>query len=92
MRDNQTLILTGIIQDSDRTSVSKVPILGDIPILGALFRSTNKANERQEVIVLLTPQVIDDSQRGRVLGNYQPSKDMRQMLERKNERVPSKKL
>ena len=46
LRDGQTLILSGIIQESDRTSVTKVPILGDIPILGALFRSTNKTNQR----------------------------------------------
>jgi type IV pilus assembly protein PilQ len=87
LRDNQTLILSGIIQDSDRTTVSKVPILGDIPILGALFRSTNKQNQRQEVIVMLTPQIIDDSERSSSLGyDYQPSPDARQMLERSRNR------
>lgn len=87
LRDNQTLILSGIIQDSDRTTVSKVPILGDIPILGALFRSTNKQNQRQEVVVLLTPQILDDSERSSSLGyNYTPSPDARQMLERSRNR------
>jgi type IV pilus assembly protein PilQ len=87
LRDNQTLILSGIIQESDRTSVDKVPILGDIPILGALFRSTNKQNQRQEVIVLLTPQIIDDSERSSSMGyNYNPSPDARQMLERSQNR------
>jgi type IV pilus assembly protein PilQ len=60
LKDSQTLILTGIIQDSDRISVSKVPILGDIPIIGAFFRSTERTNQRQEVIVILMPQIIDD--------------------------------
>lgn len=83
LRDNQTLILSGIIQDSDRTTVSKVPILGDIPILGALFRSTNRQNQRQEVIVLLTPQILDDSERSSAsFGNYNPGADARQLLER----------
>jgi len=83
LRDGQTLILSGIIQDSDRTTVTKVPILGDIPILGALFRSTNKTNQRNEVIVLLTPQIMDDSERSSSLGtNYTPGPDARQMLER----------
>jgi type IV pilus assembly protein PilQ len=83
LRDGQTLILSGIIQDSDRTAVSKVPILGDIPILGALFRSTNRVNQRQEVLVLLTPQIMDDSERSSSMGyNYTPSPDVRQMLER----------
>jgi type IV pilus assembly protein PilQ len=77
LRDGQTLILSGIIQESDRTSVSKVPILGDIPILGALFRSTNKTNQRQEVVVLLTPQILNDN-RGQV--NYTPGVDARLMI------------
>lgn len=62
LRDGQTLILSGIIQDTDRTSVAKVPILGDLPLLGALFRRTEKERERQEVIVLLTPRVLTDSE------------------------------
>ncbi len=77
LRDGQTLILSGIIQESDRTSVTKVPILGDIPILGALFRSTNKSNQRQEVVVLLTPQILNDN-RGQV--NYTPGTDARLLL------------
>jgi type IV pilus assembly protein PilQ len=77
LRDGQTLILSGIIQESDRTSVSKVPILGDIPILGALFRSTTKTNQRQEVVVLLTPQILNDS-KGQI--NYTPGVDARLMI------------
>lgn len=61
IRDGQTLILSGIIQDQDRATVTKIPILGDIPILGALFRRVERQNQRQEVIVTLTPHVLDDS-------------------------------
>ena len=78
VRDGQTLILSGIIQDQERVAVTKVPILGDIPLLGSLFRSTNKTNERAEVIVLLTPEVIDEQ--ADFGYNYQPSKDTREML------------
>ncbi len=77
LRDGQTLILSGIIQESDRSSVSKVPILGDIPILGALFRSTNKSTQRQEVVVLLTPQILDDN---KAQVNYTPGVDSRLMI------------
>jgi type IV pilus assembly protein PilQ len=80
LRDGQTLILSGIIQESDRTSVTKVPILGDIPILGALFRSTNKTNQRQEVIVLLTPQILND---GVNQVNYTPGNDARLLIQPK---------
>lgn len=78
MRDGQTLILSGIIQDQERTSVSKVPILGDIPLLGSLFRSTSKANERAEVIVLLTPEIIEED--AGLASNFMPSKESREML------------
>ncbi|HBB35776.1 MAG TPA: general secretion pathway protein GspD [Cyanobacteria bacterium UBA9273] len=83
LRDSQTLILSGIIQESDRTTVRKVPILGDIPLLGALFRSTERQNQRQEVIVLLTPQIIDDSERSSFGYNYTPGRETQQFLERR---------
>jgi type IV pilus assembly protein PilQ len=80
LRDGQTLIMSGIIQETDQTTVTKVPILGDIPILGALFRSTNRQNQRNEVIVLLTPQIMDDSNRSAFGYNYNPSNEVRQIL------------
>ena len=86
LRDGQTLILSGIIQESDQTTVSKVPILGDIPILGALFRSTNKSNERREVIVLLTPQIVDE--RSDFGYNYVPGQDARDMMRQRGLTVP----
>ncbi len=81
VRDGQTLILSGIIQDQDRTDVTKVPILGDIPILGALFRSTTRSNTRQEVIVMLTPQIIDDSDTSTFGYRYVPSREVQNILE-----------
>jgi type IV pilus assembly protein PilQ len=90
LRDGQTLILSGIIQESDRTSVSKLPILGDIPLIGALFRRTNRTNERREVIVLLTPQVMDDSENSSYGYNYSPSPQVRQMLERRGLGTPKR--
>jgi type IV pilus assembly protein PilQ len=90
LRDGQTLILSGIIQDQDRTSVSKIPILGDIPLIGSLFRSTNRQNQRNEVIVLLTPQVMDDTENSSYGYNYTPSPQVRQMLERRGLGTPKR--
>jgi type IV pilus assembly protein PilQ len=81
VRDGQTLILAGIIQDSDRSSVTKVPILGDIPLLGALFRSTSRTNERNEVIVIITPNILDDSNDNSFGYGYTPSREARDVLE-----------
>jgi type IV pilus assembly protein PilQ len=90
LRDGQTLILSGIIQESDRSTVSKLPILGDLPLIGSLFRKTNRTNERREVIVLLTPQVMDDSQNSSYGYNYTPSPEVRQMLERRGLNTPKR--
>lgn len=90
LRDGQTLILSGIIQDQDRTSISKIPILGDLPLIGALFRSTNRSNQRNEVIVLLTPQIMDDSENSSYGYNYNPSPEVRQILERRGLKLPGR--
>jgi type IV pilus assembly protein PilQ len=90
VRDGQTLILTGVIQETDRTTVTKVPILGDIPLLGALFRRTNRINGRQEVVILLTPQILDDSNRASFGYNYNPSPDARRLLQRRGLPAPEK--
>ncbi|MBW4495030.1 MAG: AMIN domain-containing protein [Oscillatoria princeps RMCB-10] len=82
LRDGQTLILSGIIQEQDRTEVTKVPILGDLPIIGALFRRTNRDNSRAEVIVVMTPQIIDDSERSPFGYGYTPGRDVRPIIQR----------
>lgn len=86
LRDGQTLVLSGVIQDQDRATVQKVPILGDIPILGALFRRTARQNERREVIVLLTPRVLDDSDQSTFGYSYTPGPGVQQVIEQENQR------
>ncbi|PZU92477.1 MAG: type II secretory pathway, component HofQ [Leptolyngbya sp.] len=81
IRDGQTLLLSGIIQESERNSINKIPILGDIPILGALFRSTVTDNQRRELIVLLTPQILDDSDQSTFGYQYTPSESVQEILE-----------
>jgi type IV pilus assembly protein PilQ len=81
LRDGQTLLLSGIIQESERDVISKVPILGDIPILGALFRSQNVESTRTEVLVMLTPHVIDDSDEAIFGYSYTPSDQMQEVLD-----------
>jgi len=78
LQDGQTLIMSGIIQESDRSTVSKVPILGDIPLLGALFRKTNNETDRREVVILLTPKIVDE--KAGFGYNYKPGVDATEML------------
>lgn len=72
LRDGQTLILSGIIQDIDRATVTKIPILGDIPLLGRLFRQENNEKQRKELVVMVTPKIADDSQESSFGYQYTP--------------------
>ena len=60
VKNGDTLILTGVLQDSEGVTTSKVPILGDIPILGSLFRSNAKQKRKSELIILVTPRILKD--------------------------------
>lgn len=59
VRNQDTIILGGFISSSKRNSKSGVPVLKDIPLLGALFSSRNDSNERKEMVVLIRPTVLD---------------------------------
>ena len=81
LRDRQTLVLTGVIQDSDREIVRKWPILGDMPFIGQLFRSSASQREKQELVILVTPSIVDDNEGGSYGYGYRPStKEARQLL------------
>ena len=53
-----TVVLGGIYQQSERQSESKVPLLGDIPVLGYLFRTTGRTNDKTELLVFITPKIV----------------------------------
>lgn len=55
-----TVVIGGIYTQNERTDINKVPLLGDIPVLGNLFKSTAKINNRTELLVFLTPRVLSD--------------------------------
>jgi type IV pilus assembly protein PilQ len=82
LRDGQTLILSGIIQDTDKTTISKVPILGDIPLLGLLFRKEAGERRRSELVVMVTPKIMDDSDQATVGYQYSPSPDAQNLLKK----------
>ncbi|KZR86098.1 putative type II secretion system protein D precursor [Synechococcus sp. MIT S9509] len=72
VRDGQTLILTGVISDADSRVVSKWPILGDIPLIGQFFRSTTGDRAKSELVILVTPRIVDDEQGGDYGYGYRP--------------------
>jgi len=72
VRDGQTLIMTGVISDFDRTEVSKWPILGDIPLIGQFFRKSSGRKEKRELVIMVSPRIINDDQGGVYGYGYQP--------------------
>jgi len=59
VKDGQTIVIGGLFRDSITSSRSQVPLLGDVPVVGELFKGTTDQSVRQEVIILLTPHIIE---------------------------------
>jgi type IV pilus assembly protein PilQ len=60
VNNGETIVLGGIYQQQLINSVNKVPVLGDIPVLGALFRNTSDSNERHELLIFVTPKIVTE--------------------------------
>jgi type IV pilus assembly protein PilQ len=56
-----TVVIGGIYEEEETNSTDRVPVLGEIPVLGALFRTNSKTSNRTELLVFITPRVIADS-------------------------------
>jgi general secretion pathway protein D len=61
VRDHQTVVIGGLISDDISSSVSKVPWLGDMPLLGHFFRSTSQTGRKKNLLIIITPHVIRTS-------------------------------
>jgi type IV pilus secretin PilQ/predicted competence protein len=61
LEDNVTVVIGGIVQQNKSNSNSKVPGLGDIPIIGNLFKNSNKRNDQSELMVFITPHIVNMS-------------------------------
>ncbi len=55
-----TVVIGGIFQQTERTSISKVPFFGDIPLFGNLFKTTGRTNDKTELLIFLTPKILTD--------------------------------
>jgi pilus assembly protein CpaC len=58
LKDGESLILAGLLQEEEIKTMSKIPLLGDIPILGALFRSTQNDIKDKELVFFITPKIV----------------------------------
>lgn len=83
VKDGETVVLGGIINNSVSRTVNKIPFLGDLPLVGNLFRSTSKTDNKTELLVFLTPHVVRDpteARRLRVQTEQELGKTTQQMI------------
>lgn len=64
LRSGETMVMSGLIERDHSTNVDKIPLLGDIPVLGALFRSRRFQNRETELVVFVTPRIVDPGSPG----------------------------
>jgi type IV pilus assembly protein PilQ len=72
VRDGQTLIMTGVISDRDNQVVRKWPVLGDLPLVGQFFRNTAGTRGKRELVIMVTPRIINDVEGGTFGYGWQP--------------------
>lgn len=67
MRDGESFAIAGLLQDDFRDAAAQVPFLGDIPVLGALFRSTEYQRDQSELVIIVTAHLVQPTRGGYVL-------------------------
>jgi type IV pilus assembly protein PilQ len=55
-----TVVIGGIYEQNDRTDVTKVPLFGDIPVIGFFFRNTTTSSSKTELLVFITPRIVNE--------------------------------
>ncbi|HZI33028.1 MAG TPA: type II secretion system protein GspD, partial [Candidatus Binatia bacterium] len=95
--DAEPVVIGGLIGNTKSSSESKVPLLGDIPLLGQLFRSSSKSDQKNELLIFLTPHVVREPNQLTALSEHETSNAQiitnsinEQELNRYLDRVPVK--
>jgi general secretion pathway protein D len=61
VKDNQTVVIGGLIQERDEDNVNKLPLLGDLPLLGWLFKTKSTSKKKNNLLIFITPHVVNDA-------------------------------
>jgi type IV pilus assembly protein PilQ len=59
VKNGETTVIGGIIEEAERSNVQKVPWLGDLPVIGYLFKGTEKERQKTELLIFITPQILE---------------------------------
>lgn len=67
VKDGETIVIGGLISEEETQSVKKIPLLGDLPVVGVLFRQSSSSKSKQELVIMITPHIVyDDEQMAEV--------------------------
>jgi type II secretory pathway component GspD/PulD (secretin) len=58
VREGETVVIAGLMQDRMNTDISKIPVLGDVPVVGNFFKRTEKTRRKTDLVILLTPRIM----------------------------------
>ena len=58
VKDGETMVIGGLIREEEIKTMSKIPILGDLPLIGELFRHRNNNHRKSEILVVITPRIV----------------------------------
>jgi type II secretory pathway component GspD/PulD (secretin) len=90
VKDGQTLVMGGLIKDNKEKHVAKIPFLGDIPFIKYLFRNTYDVVSKKEIIIFITPKIINPEQKSDFTGEPTLSDREERMLDSINDKVREK--
>lgn len=62
IKDGETLVIGGLIQELEQKSVHKIPFLGDLPVIGSIFRSSSTSKTKNELVIMITPKILNDGE------------------------------
>lgn len=62
IKDGETLVIAGMIREDEQKSVSKIPVLGDLPGVGFFFRNSSTTKSKQELVIMITPKIVKDNE------------------------------
>ena len=94
VRSGMTMAIGGLLNSQDGKTVTKIPLLGDIPIIGQFFRHTQKTRDNRELLILITPTLVSDdtpvAMSQRMKGSYEDNERYLRNAERVNVNTPVK--
>ena len=84
LKSGSTMVIGGLMDSSERKIVNKIPLLGDIPIIGEFFKYSSKTKDKQELIILVTPYIVGENETARAKMSDKMEEHYREGLNEKN--------